>query len=309
MNNSIKKFTDLQFDHMYNDIYNVNRKHIHESWFDETTVDFWRHDRFYTSITPIAEFFKDKKWLTVGDGRYGLDSIKLKNKFNINALPSDLSSSMLEKSKEDGRILDYSIQNIEDLSFNDESFDVVFCNESFHHLPRPIIGLYEMLRVAKEAVVLIEPLEEPRKPPLNKKKYILCALKLIVSKLINKKISPYIPKDEYYYNIHDYFEESGNYVYSISLIELNKIVHALDLGGIAFFRLNDYYKSGIEFEKAHPESDLFQQIKNQIKSMDQEGIFNTCSVVIFKNKLDQDLKTKMKKFGFIFPERHINPYI
>lgn len=39
----------------------------------------------------------------------------------------------------------------------DDAFDYVLCKDSYHHMPRPMIALYQMLRVARRAVVLIEP--------------------------------------------------------------------------------------------------------------------------------------------------------
>ena len=42
------------------------------------------------------------------------------------------------------------------MSFADNSFDYVFIAASLHHLPRPIVGLYELIRVAKYGVIVIE---------------------------------------------------------------------------------------------------------------------------------------------------------
>lgn len=56
----------------------------------------------------------------------------------------------------DARVL-HEYANAEHLPFDSASFDLVFCKESLHHLARPVLGLYEMLRVCRRAVVLIEP--------------------------------------------------------------------------------------------------------------------------------------------------------
>jgi SAM-dependent methyltransferase len=53
--------------------------------------------------------------------------------------------------------VDYRIENAECLSFDSRSFDLVFCKESLHHLARPVLGLYEMLRVCRRAALWIEP--------------------------------------------------------------------------------------------------------------------------------------------------------
>jgi SAM-dependent methyltransferase len=53
----------------------------------------------------------------------------------------------------------YEKQNCERLTFESGSFDLVFCKESLHHLARPTLGLYEMLRVCREAALLLEPFD------------------------------------------------------------------------------------------------------------------------------------------------------
>ncbi|WP_158308790.1 methyltransferase domain-containing protein [Desulfocurvibacter africanus] len=73
-------------------------------------------------------------------------------------------------------IPEYSVENAEKLSFANGSYDYLLCKEAFHHFPRPMIALYEMLRVARKGIVLIEPND----------------------------------------NGADGFEECGNYVYSLS---------------------------------------------------------------------------------------------
>lgn len=39
----------------------------------------------------------------------------------------------------------------------DGSYDLVFVQDGLHHLPRPVLGFTEMLRVARQAAVVIEP--------------------------------------------------------------------------------------------------------------------------------------------------------
>lgn len=51
----------------------------------------------------------------------------------------------------------YEKHNCEHLGFASRSFDLVFCKESLHHLARPVLGLYEMLRVCREAALVVEP--------------------------------------------------------------------------------------------------------------------------------------------------------
>jgi len=67
--------------------------------------------------------------------------------------PDDITKQIMKKD----RRVSYSIENIEKLSFKNASFDLVFVKEALHHVPRPILGLYEMLRVSKKAIIFIEP--------------------------------------------------------------------------------------------------------------------------------------------------------
>jgi ubiquinone/menaquinone biosynthesis C-methylase UbiE len=42
------------------------------------------------------------------------------------------------------------------LDLPDNSYDLVVVQDGLHHLPRPVTGFTEMLRVAKKAVIVIE---------------------------------------------------------------------------------------------------------------------------------------------------------
>ena len=71
---------------------------------------------------------------------------------------SDLSEKAMELCRRfDGR-LKTRVLNAEDMSdVEDESYDIVLVQDGLHHLPRPVSGFTEMLRVARSAVVVIEP--------------------------------------------------------------------------------------------------------------------------------------------------------
>jgi ubiquinone/menaquinone biosynthesis C-methylase UbiE len=306
-----EKFIEMQKVHMNDDANIEERKNVHQSWFDSESIDYWRHKRMYSTIALVAEFYNKGKWLTVGDGRYGLDSYRLNKQFNLDVFPTDISENMLREGKEMGIVKEYSVENAESLSFKDNSFEVVFCKEAFHHLPRPLIGLYEMIRVASEAVILIEPHDEPAIPHrVSKKKYVISAMKMLMDKLSGTKSKPYLPTNDYkYYNIHGNFETSGNYVYGISNREINKVVHSLNLGGMAFYQFNDVYEPGVEFEKADSQSKLFESVKNKIIEIDSTNHYYMSATVIFIHKINEKLKQDMEKAGFIFPNKTENQYI
>lgn len=62
----------------------------------------------------------------------------------------DLSEEMLKIAKENlGSKATFILGDSEDLPFEDSSFDLVYCNDSFHHYPYPHIVLEEVNRVLK----------------------------------------------------------------------------------------------------------------------------------------------------------------
>jgi SAM-dependent methyltransferase len=61
-----------------------------------------------------------------------------------------------EVAARDSRVV-YELANGEALPYESKSFDLVLCKEALHHLARPVLGLYEMLRVCRQRAVAIEP--------------------------------------------------------------------------------------------------------------------------------------------------------
>jgi len=88
---------------------------------------------------------------TMNFGRYQFDSITLTGLH-------DQNESLAKNIAADSRMR-YERQNGEALSYDNGSFDLVFCKDGLHHFARPVLGLYEMLRVCRKNVVFIEPYE------------------------------------------------------------------------------------------------------------------------------------------------------
>jgi len=266
-----------------------------ETWFDESTVDHWRHMR---SMAPVFPLLKWKKWVTVGDGRWGLDSIRLKKADpSINILPTDITENLLHKSRERGLIEDYSVENAESLSFKDHEFDVSFCKESYHHFPRPFLALYEMLRVSRKAVVLEEPCDALPRP----------ATRTIIEKiLITLKLrKPYVDSN---------FEPVGNYVYTISKREIEKVAIAIQLPLIAFHEFDDHYIAGVEHEKLGDNGPLHKKIKRTLwlKKLAVKLGLRRCNrmiAILFKVMPDGGMLAKLKKSGFSLVTIPKNPYV
>ncbi len=70
---------------------------------------------------------------------------------------SDISENAIQTCKLRDSRLETKVMNAENQDVPDESYDLVFVQDGLHHLPRPVLGLTEMIRVAKKAVIMIEP--------------------------------------------------------------------------------------------------------------------------------------------------------
>ncbi len=285
----------------FND-FSEERKKIMETWFRDDSADSWRTMRMYDSVKPLIEAFPSSKWLTVGDGRFGLDSIRLKKMGVQDVLPTDISPYLLEKAKQQGLISSFSIENAEKLSFGDGSFDFSFCKDSYHHFPRPYMALYEMLRVAKKAVILTEPHDWfPR--PYGKR--LLVFSKNILKKLLGKKI---------HHNDQWNFEDSGNYVYSVSKREMEKTALGLQLPAIGISYFNDYYEKGLEFEKRDGTSVKYRKMKRKILISDIKCKLGLASptyitAIIFKENPEKKLRDALNAQGMQVFDIPANPYL
>jgi len=226
---------------------------ISQSWFRTDTADFWRHARMYACADHLAHR-PDRSWLTVGDGRWGLDAIRLRRKGFRRVLATDICPDLLVEAKKRGLHQACLLANAEALPLAERSFDYVLCKESLHHFPRPYLALYEMLRVARRAVFLVEP--NDRQPDFASYQAYIDAQRA------GRPEAPPQPDRQDW-------EGCGNYVFATSRRELEKIALALNLPQLVSKGLNDHYEKGCEFEPADPErSTMFARITENIAAHD-----------------------------------------
>ena len=251
-------------------------------WLDDSTSDNWRHNRMY----EFAKLFSDEKdstWLTVGDGRFGLDFIALKKRGIKNILPSDISDYSLRRAKAMGLIEDYAIENAEKMSFVDEQFDYVVCKEFDHHFPRPFAALYDMLKVAKNGVIIIEPNDFWQS--------ILGGAVFKMKKLLGR--ARHIDQNRY--------EESGNYVYTVSEREIEKLCLGLDLPHVYFKGLNDVYVSGgvrpseVEINRVFTHAALYCTVRLPMRATVVQA--NTSVDLHFQERTLGDIETEISQCG------------
>ncbi len=311
LDHAVEKRYRQESDNWLSYLTDPERKRIAESWFRTDTVDAWRHQRMYACVDPLLELYPDAEWLTVGDGRFGKDAHYILSK-GRHVVASDISDTLLRIGAGRGYIRDFTAANAERLPFGSGSFDLVFCKESYHHFPRPMLALYEMLRVARQGVVLIEPNEAPSLESAR------CILKQLIHRLLLRCGLSSILRTRVPNVIRSYansWEEVGNYIYAISEREMEKVVLGMGYASCAFKGLNDYYEKGVEFEKATEESPLFQKVKERIARADrlcrEAPNSNACSLLVaalFKEPLESDAIQVLKASGFVVKQLPGNPH-
>lgn len=276
------------------------KKELHaKTWFEKDTVDAWRHQRMYKVVDPILMSEINAKWLTVGDGRYGNDAKYILDK-GCKAIASDISDSLLKEANDIGYIFEYKKENAESLSFKDSEFDYVLCKESYHHFPRPMIALYEMLRVADKAILIIEPNDYYIN---NKISEIICRKVKHVIKILLR-----IKSDRHT------FEDSGNYVFRIYRREIEKVALGLNYKMVAFKGINDAYLQGVEYEKISDNGPLQKKVKaliNVENFLCKLGLmdYGIIAAIIFKREPSKELLQKLSEVGYEIIQLPENPHI
>lgn len=272
-----------------------------QSWYRTDTVGADNALRVRNNLTPLLTAYPDSKWLTVGDGGLGADAHFLLQ-HGVDALATDISSELLVEAKRTGHIRDYACENAEKLTFADSSFDFVLCKEAYHHFPRPYLALYEMLRVAREGVVLIEPADawsgDSSLAPLART--FFSGIRLILGRQTER---------------HAY-EVSGNYLYTISVREMQKVALGVNLPMIARRSVNAFYRPGVETAPAgwklhHPlfvKSRLMLTLKNVLSAL-RLIPYSLLVIVIFKRLPSKEGIQLLSDGGFKVERLPSNPYL
>jgi SAM-dependent methyltransferase len=131
---------------------------------------------FHDTKDPLTRYLRDRRMnialgflerrlgsdlrscsVLVSCGGVGGEASYFANQGFTNVTNSDFSENALAVCRQrDSRIKTLQI-NGEQMDLADNSFDLVLVQDGLHHLPRPALGLNEMARVARRAVVVIEP--------------------------------------------------------------------------------------------------------------------------------------------------------
>jgi ubiquinone/menaquinone biosynthesis C-methylase UbiE len=111
-----------------------------------------------TILTPL---YKQKmKVLDVGCGvGHYLRSLRTRLDENIDYTGTDITQSYIERAKKAFPNTPFYVEDIHNLSFKDNTYDIVTCNNVLLHLPPPPKkAISELLRVSKNYVVLRLPI-------------------------------------------------------------------------------------------------------------------------------------------------------
>jgi ubiquinone/menaquinone biosynthesis C-methylase UbiE len=232
------------------------------------TVDDWRHCRML-AFTKVFAASSDT-WLTIGD-HYGHDALRIMDHGATNVTPSSLSLEQLSQGKAIYRFKQILQLNAENLSLPDKSFDYVVCKEALHHMPRPYLAIYEMLRVARKAVFIVA---EPSDPQIDWKPDDK-PLKLTRSFFNDPRIGPcfnYLNAegDIVLSKFVDWWESGPlNYVYTFSEREFQKLAQGYGLPSFGTGQLNDFFDEKWAVKSAREDEEAFLKTKEQIALHDR----------------------------------------
>lgn len=254
------------------------------------SVDNWRHTRMLDAARALYQAVPAARWMTVGDGRYGCDAAYLRSR-GLATLATNITDDRLREAHAMGFIDEYRAENAEHLSLADDAVDFVLCKEAYHHFPRPPVALYEMLRVARRGVVLIEPIDQPR---------LLDGVKRLTKRVVRG-------------DRQHQFEPSGNFLYRLSIRELEKLLLAMGGHIFAFRGINDFYHPRLADRPAHGfnAGNLLTRlgigVQDSLVHLRLLGHGLAC-IVLFTSIPDDSLLRALRDDGFRIVHLPRNPY-
>lgn len=268
--------------------------------YDPTTTGMWRMLR----MVDFAASFADDggSWLTIGDA-YGHDSLMLRDHGIGTVVASNLNASLLRMGREAGALGEVLEINAESIALPDDSFDYVLCKEAYHHMPRPMLAVYEMLRVARKAVILIEPQDQVVDWPASRNPSYWHAIEGN-----HVSFGPAGGEAVSSANIDWYEHGAFNYVYTLSRREIRKLCFGAGLLGYATKQFNDFFRDDWADQPAHA-SEGFDQTLAQITAWDtlcaaSGKPASYLTAMLFKRIPEQPRLDRLRGLGY---ELHATP--
>ncbi|WP_407413818.1 class I SAM-dependent methyltransferase [Methanobrevibacter sp.] len=153
----------------------MNTKERTKQHFNKTATDYNNSEdgkfveSMYEELVNEIQKSKSGKILDVGCGNGNLFTLLSDEKYELYGI--DFSENMITEAKDKcGEKASFFVADAEKLPFNDNTFDIIVCNASFHHYIHPDIVLTEMQRVLKDNGKLLigDPyISTPVRPVIN----------------------------------------------------------------------------------------------------------------------------------------------
>ncbi len=264
------------------------------------SINYWLQALFFDNLTVLLKD-KDCKWLTVGDA-YGHDAAYLLSQDVHDVLATDLNDNLLSMAKELGLVKNYQKLNAEQMDLEDDSIDYVLCKESYHHFPRPYAALYEMSRVARKGLILMEPQD-----PILKMPFLL-----FLGNCMNRIHPNWL--DKIWKNRFSY-ESVGNFVYKVSEREFEKFAAGMNFSTIACREFNpNFWFQGSSNIQAKFSEKKFRSIyvKKAIRDfLKMCGLIpaQTLCLIAFIDPPADNILRELKGKGFRITKIRKNPYL
>jgi ubiquinone/menaquinone biosynthesis C-methylase UbiE len=194
--------------------------------------------------------------ICAGVGNYGVRELLSRG---AQVVLTDIAPEVVEATRRRWRLhpaVTCEVSDAEALPYASGSFDYVYCHAGLHHLPRPLVGVYEMYRVCREQLVFAEAQDST-------------TLRVLVR-----------------FGFATDWEDSGNYVYRFTRREVHKLCASLGARG---YRVSTFFNqtSAVLDQRVYPRLNnavgyrLFTaayRVGNAL--FGHQG--NTCVVTIFK---------------------------
>lgn len=131
------------------------KKHFNETASDyNNSSDGKFVEPMYDVIVKEIQKLENGKILDVGCGNGNLFTFLSDEKYELYGI--DFSENMIREAKNNCKQkAEFFVADAENLPFNDNTFDIVVCNASFHHYIHPNTVLEEMHRVLKDGGKLL----------------------------------------------------------------------------------------------------------------------------------------------------------
>jgi SAM-dependent methyltransferase len=135
-----------------------------DEWSYHDTPDpltrYLRDRRLNLALKIITPFFSNPLQeisILLACGGVGGEATFFANKGFSDVTNSDFSENALALCRQRDPRLKTAQIDAESINLPDSSFDWVIVQDGLHHLPRPVLGLNEMIRVARRGVIVLEP--------------------------------------------------------------------------------------------------------------------------------------------------------